>query len=185
MTSPDYQRMPVPELWPVSRGGKRRGIWVGLIMLVGYLPEAESQWLQCSQVEPRGSRGSSEWISMADMFVSIYFFWSYHSASRDVYDFETAGKNVQKVFDYAKEAGLWVVARPGPYCNVRSLPTMQCDLGLTMTRLRRMPAVSPFGALTAVTVKSERLTQLIPRRGSHGLRRWVKLLQITRSPREA
>lgn len=51
---------------------------------------------------------------------SIYFFWSYHSASRGVYDFKTSGKNVQRVLDYAKEAGLYVIARPGPYCNGES-----------------------------------------------------------------
>ncbi|KAG8156667.1 hypothetical protein KVR01_013458 [Diaporthe batatas] len=49
--------------------------------------------------------------------VSIYFFWSYHSASKGVFDFESPGKDVQRLFDYAKEAGLWVVARAGPYCN--------------------------------------------------------------------
>ena len=49
---------------------------------------------------------------------SVYFFWSYHSPSKDVYDFETSGKNLQALFDAAKEAGLWVVARAGPYCNV-------------------------------------------------------------------
>jgi beta-galactosidase GanA len=45
--------------------------------------------------------------------VSIYFFWSYHSASKGAFDFETPGKHVQRLFDYAKEAGLWVVARAG------------------------------------------------------------------------
>ena len=45
--------------------------------------------------------------------VSIYFFWSYHSASKGIFDFESPGKDVQRLFDYAKEAGLWVVARPG------------------------------------------------------------------------
>ncbi|KAL3424741.1 glycosyl hydrolase family 35 [Phlyctema vagabunda] len=52
--------------------------------------------------------------------VSIYFFWSYHSASEGVFDFETSGKNVQKVLDYAKEAGLYVIARAGPYCNAET-----------------------------------------------------------------
>lgn len=51
---------------------------------------------------------------------SVYFFWSYHSPSKGVYDFETSGKNVQKLFDYAKEAGLWVIARAGPYCNAET-----------------------------------------------------------------
>lgn len=50
--------------------------------------------------------------------MSLYFFWSYHSASEGVYDFETAGKNVQRLLDYCKEAGLYVIARPGPYVNV-------------------------------------------------------------------
>lgn len=51
---------------------------------------------------------------------SIYFFWSYHSASKDVFDFETSGKNVQRVLDYAKDAGLYVIARAGPYCNAET-----------------------------------------------------------------
>lgn len=52
--------------------------------------------------------------------VSVYFFWSYHSARRDEFDFETSGKNVQKLFDIAKEEGLYVIARPGPYCNAET-----------------------------------------------------------------
>lgn len=52
--------------------------------------------------------------------LSLYFFWSYHSASKGVYDFESPGKDVQKLFDYAKEAGLWVIARAGPYSNAET-----------------------------------------------------------------
>ncbi|KAK3940357.1 family 35 glycosyl hydrolase [Diplogelasinospora grovesii] len=52
--------------------------------------------------------------------ISIYFFWSYHSPSKGVYDFESPGKNVQQLFDMAREAGLWVVARAGPYCNAET-----------------------------------------------------------------
>ncbi|KAI0155202.1 family 35 glycosyl hydrolase [Xylariaceae sp. FL1272] len=52
--------------------------------------------------------------------ISIYYFWSYHSAAPGVYDFETSGKNIQLLFDYAKEAGLWVITRPGPYCNAET-----------------------------------------------------------------
>ncbi|KAI0128537.1 family 35 glycosyl hydrolase [Xylariales sp. AK1849] len=52
--------------------------------------------------------------------ISVYFFWSYHSPSPDVLDFETAGKNIQRLFDYAKEAGLWIIARAGPYCNAET-----------------------------------------------------------------
>lgn len=52
--------------------------------------------------------------------ISIYFFWSYHSASRDVFDFETSGKDIQRLLDMAKEVGLYVIARPGPYCNAET-----------------------------------------------------------------
>lgn len=51
---------------------------------------------------------------------SLYFFWSYHSASKDVYDFETSGKNIQRLLDYCKEAGLYVIARSGPYINAET-----------------------------------------------------------------
>ncbi|KAF3045591.1 hypothetical protein E8E12_010328 [Didymella heteroderae] len=52
--------------------------------------------------------------------VSIYFFWSYHSASKGTYDFTTPGKDIQRLFDAAKEAGLYVIARPGPYMNAET-----------------------------------------------------------------
>ncbi|KAJ4357576.1 uncharacterized protein N0V89_002152 [Didymosphaeria variabile] len=52
--------------------------------------------------------------------VSFYFFWSYHSASKGNYDFTTPGKDIQRLFDLAKEAGLYVIARPGPYCNAET-----------------------------------------------------------------
>jgi beta-galactosidase GanA len=55
---------------------------------------------------------------MANIY-RLYFFWSYHSAEEGVYDFETSGKNLQRLFDAAQEAGLYIIARPGPYCNVR------------------------------------------------------------------
>ncbi len=48
---------------------------------------------------------------------SNFFFWSYHFTAEGVYNFETSGKNIQRLFDYAKEAGLWVIASAGPYCN--------------------------------------------------------------------
>ncbi|KAJ5309162.1 hypothetical protein N7508_004541 [Penicillium antarcticum] len=52
--------------------------------------------------------------------VSIYFFWSYHSASKDTFDFETGAHDIQRVFDYAKQAGLYVIARAGPYVNAET-----------------------------------------------------------------
>jgi hypothetical protein len=52
--------------------------------------------------------------------VSVYFFWSYHEAEKGAFDFKTSGKNIQKLFDYAKEVGLYVITRAGPYCNAET-----------------------------------------------------------------
>ncbi|KAI4845463.1 hypothetical protein E4T45_07704, partial [Aureobasidium sp. EXF-8846] len=52
--------------------------------------------------------------------VSLYFFWSYHSASRDAFDFTSGGKDIQRVIDAATEAGLYIIARPGPYANAET-----------------------------------------------------------------
>lgn len=50
----------------------------------------------------------------------MYFFWSFHSASEGEFDFENGAHDIQRLFDYAKEAGLYVIARAGPYCNAET-----------------------------------------------------------------
>jgi len=48
--------------------------------------------------------------------VDIYFNWNYHSARQGEYDFSGI-KDVRKVLEEAKKAGLYVIARPGPFIN--------------------------------------------------------------------
>lgn len=48
--------------------------------------------------------------------VDIYFNWNYHSAKAGKYDFSGI-KDVRKVLKAAKDAGLFVIARPGPFIN--------------------------------------------------------------------
>ena len=48
--------------------------------------------------------------------VSMYFNWSYHSAAPGEYDF-TGVRDMDGVLDMAADAGLYVIARPGPYIN--------------------------------------------------------------------
>ncbi|OJD34859.1 glycoside hydrolase family 35 protein [Diplodia corticola] len=55
-----------------------------------------------------------------DVIQNVYFFWSYHSPSKGVFDFESPGKDIQKLFDMAKEEGVYIIARPGPYCNAET-----------------------------------------------------------------
>ncbi|WP_267382964.1 beta-galactosidase [Sphingomonas sp. GC_Shp_2] len=48
--------------------------------------------------------------------VSIYFSWGYHSAAPGRYDF-TGIRDMDRLLDAARDAGLYVIARPGPYIN--------------------------------------------------------------------
>ncbi len=47
---------------------------------------------------------------------SLYFDWDYHSAKPGQYDFSGV-RDVDKLLDYAQQAGLYVIARPAPYIN--------------------------------------------------------------------
>src|SRR5574344_227846 len=48
--------------------------------------------------------------------VDLYFNWAYHSKKQGEYDFSGL-KDIRKVLKSAKETGLWVIARPGPFLN--------------------------------------------------------------------
>ncbi|MGW3958959.1 beta-galactosidase [Amycolatopsis sp. NPDC005003] len=47
---------------------------------------------------------------------SLYFDWGYHSPRQGVYDFSGI-RDLDKLLDMAQQAGLYVIARPGPYIN--------------------------------------------------------------------
>src|SRR3954451_13117482 len=51
--------------------------------------------------------------------VSIYVDWAYHSPKPGVYDFNGV-RDMDKFFDIAQEAGLYVMVRPGPYINAEA-----------------------------------------------------------------
>ncbi|MEW9530187.1 beta-galactosidase [Microbispora sp. NPDC049125] len=51
--------------------------------------------------------------------VSIYFDWAYHSPKPGVYDF-TGVRDVDRLLRTAEQAGLYVIARPGPYINAET-----------------------------------------------------------------
>lgn len=48
--------------------------------------------------------------------VDIYFYWQYHSKKQGEYDFDGI-RDVEKVLEAAREVGLYVIARPGPFIN--------------------------------------------------------------------
>ncbi len=47
---------------------------------------------------------------------SLYFDWGYHSPAPGVYDFSGV-RDLDRLLDMAAQAGLYVIARPGPYIN--------------------------------------------------------------------
>jgi beta-galactosidase len=46
--------------------------------------------------------------------IDVYFPWNYHERERGEWDF-SGEKDISLFLDSAKEKGLWVIARPGPY----------------------------------------------------------------------
>ncbi|KAJ8101436.1 glycoside hydrolase superfamily [Lipomyces tetrasporus] len=52
--------------------------------------------------------------------VSIYFHWGYHAVSEDNLIFQGVGRDIQAMLDAAKRAGLYVIARPGPYIHAET-----------------------------------------------------------------
>ncbi|KAF4121682.1 Beta-galactosidase, domain 2 [Geosmithia morbida] len=51
---------------------------------------------------------------------SIYTSWGYHSASPDAIDFTHGGHNFTSILTLAKDLGLYVIVRPGPYVNAET-----------------------------------------------------------------
>ncbi|KAK0354835.1 hypothetical protein LTR59_008989 [Friedmanniomyces endolithicus] len=51
---------------------------------------------------------------------SIYVHWGFHSAAHGELDFESGAHNFTRIFNMAKELGLYMLVRPGPYINAET-----------------------------------------------------------------
>lgn len=51
---------------------------------------------------------------------SMYTHWGWHSAADGKLDFETGAHNITSIFEMAKEMGLYILLRPGPYINAET-----------------------------------------------------------------
>ena len=65
--------------------------------------------------------------------ISSYVFWSYHEVAEGKFDFKTWNRDIGEFFQIAKEEGMWVLFRPGPYC------CGEYDLGAIPAYLLRYP----------------------------------------------
>ncbi|UJF34804.1 beta-galactosidase [Paenibacillus hexagrammi] len=68
----------------------------------------------------------SEWLDVLQKMksagfnaVTIYFNWGFHSPAPGQYDF-TGIRDVDKLLTMAEQAGIYVIARPGPYINAET-----------------------------------------------------------------
>jgi beta-galactosidase len=65
--------------------------------------------------------------------VAIYVFWNAHEIAEGRYDFASAPRDIGTFLRLAREEGMWVLLRPGPYC------CGEWDFGGIPTRLLRYP----------------------------------------------
>jgi beta-galactosidase GanA len=63
-------------------------------------------------------------LNVAEFFrfnaFSVYANWAYHNPSPGNLVFEGGAHDIEPIFEYAKEIGLWVIFRPGPYINAEA-----------------------------------------------------------------
>lgn len=93
--------------YSLSIHGKRTYIWSGEFQY-WRLP-SPSLWLDVLQ------KMKSAGFNAA----TLYFYWGYHSPRDGVYDFSGV-RDVDKLLTMAQQAGLYVIARPGPYIEAES-----------------------------------------------------------------
>jgi len=67
--------------------------------------------------------------------IAIYIFWNAHEREEGKYDFSTERCNIGKFLRLAREEGMWVNLRPGPYC------CGEWDLGGIPSYLLRYPDI--------------------------------------------
>ena len=65
--------------------------------------------------------------------IAIYVFWNAHEPAEGRYDFTSSPRDLGRFLDLAREEGMWVLLRPGPYC------CGEWDFGGIPTYLLRYP----------------------------------------------
>lgn len=92
--------------------------------------------------------------------IAAYVFWNYHEISEGVYDFQTWNKDLAKFINIAKEEGMWVILRPGPYVcaewDFGGIPTYLLkipDIKVRCMDPRYMKAVENYLAKLAEVIK--------------------------------
>ncbi|HEY4021380.1 MAG TPA: beta-galactosidase [Pseudonocardiaceae bacterium] len=90
------------------------------------LIDGQRQLIYAGEVHPFRLPSPDEWFDVLQKMkaagfntVTAYFDWDYHSPAPGVYDF-TGVRNMDEFLNMAAAAGLYVIARPGPYINAET-----------------------------------------------------------------
>lgn len=51
---------------------------------------------------------------------SIYSSWAWHAPNNHTVDFSTGARDITPIFELAKELGMYIIVRPGPYINAEA-----------------------------------------------------------------
>ena len=116
--------IPEPVAPPASmqRGAPQTVSYDQQSMLIG----GKRVFITAGEFDPWRTPSPSLWLDdlqkmKADGYnaVTVYFDWDYSSPSPGVYDF-TGVRDMNEFLNMAQQAGLYVIARPGPYINAET-----------------------------------------------------------------
>jgi hypothetical protein len=108
-----------------------RDVLLGQPRQVGYdkyslMIDGRRVFITAGEFDPWRTPSPSLWLDdlqkmKADGYnaVTVYFDWDYNSPSAGIYDF-TGVRDMNEFLNLAQQAGLYVIARPGPYINAET-----------------------------------------------------------------
>jgi beta-galactosidase GanA len=121
-TSAPVTPAPIPPPAHVLHGPPQQVSYDQHSMLIG----GRRVFITAGEFDPWRTPSPSLWLDdlqkmKADGYnaVTVYFDWDYHSPAPGRYDF-TGVRDMNQFLNMAQEAGLYVIARPGPYINAET-----------------------------------------------------------------
>jgi beta-galactosidase GanA len=121
-TSNSVTPAPIPGPRDVIRGAPEKVTYDQYSLLIG----GKRVFITAGEFDPWRTPSPSLWLDdlqkmKADGYdaVTVYFDWDYSSPSPGVYDF-TGVRDMNEFLNMAQRAGLYVIARPGPYINAET-----------------------------------------------------------------
>ena len=113
---------PVPQPRDVTRSAPQAVSYDQYSMLIG----GKRVYVTAGEFDPWRTPSPSLWLDdlqkmKADGYdaVTVYFDWDYNSPAPGVYDFSGV-RDYNEFLNLAQQAGLYVIARPGPYINAET-----------------------------------------------------------------